>query len=161
MVGLPTFFQLSFANAPILERAMSLAMVGVLAFVGALSLACFTKAVGIAFLGRPRSNAAAKAKESTTNGPDGLIIAQLMLAIACVMIGTSVPIALDGLAPAIRHLTHDQFVIGSTLFPIPQGQLALVGGILVSSIYLFVLGRRSGEVKSYITLGLRLWPTID
>ncbi|MBP9092814.1 hypothetical protein KBI23_17455 [bacterium] len=146
-----TFFQLSFANAQILERAMALAMVGILAFVGALSLACFTKAVGIAFLGRPRSNAAAKAKESTTSGPDGLLIAQLMLAVACVMIGTSVPIALDGLAPAIRHLTNDQFVIGSTLFPIPQGQLALVGGILVSSIYLFVLGRRSGEVKSYIT----------
>ena len=146
-----TFFQLSFANAPILERAMSLAMVGILAFVGALSLACFTKAVGIAFLGTPRSNAAAKAKESTTSGPDGLILAQVILAIACVMIGTSVPIALDGLAPALRHLTHDQFVIGSTLFPIPQGQLALVGGILVSSIYLFVLGGRSVDVKSYIT----------
>jgi hydrogenase-4 component B len=146
-----TFFQLSYANAPILERAMSLAMVGILAFVGALSLACFTKAVGIAFLGRPRSNAAAKAKESTTNGPDGLIIAQLLLAVACVMIGTSVPIALDGLAPAVRQLTHDQFLVGSSLFPIPQGQLALVGGILVSSIYLFVLGRRSAEVKSYIT----------
>jgi hydrogenase-4 component B len=146
-----TFFKLSFAEAPLLERAMSLSMVGVLAFVGALSLACFTKAIGIAFLGRPRSAAAAKATESLSGKPDGLIIAQIMLAAACLLVGTSVPIALTGLTPALRQLTQNPDLIGSTLFPLPQGQLVLVGAVLVSTIYLFVLGRKSGEVRPYIT----------
>ncbi len=146
-----TFFHLSFAHVPIMERAIALAMVGILAFVGALSLACFTKAVGIAFLGRPRSEAAAKAKESPSGNPDGLILAQLLLTVACVMVGTSVPIALDGLTPALQQLTNNPALVGSSLFPMPLGQLTLVGALLVSSIYIFVLGGRSATAKSYIT----------
>ncbi len=146
-----SFFHLSFAHVPILERAIALAMVGVLAFVGALSLACFTKAVGIAFLGRPRTNAAAKAKESPTGSPDGLILAQLILTVACVMVGTSVPIVLEGLTPAIQQLTNNHIIEGPALFSLPIGQLTLVGAALVSGIYIFVLGGKSATVKNYIT----------
>lgn len=146
-----TFFRLSFEHASLTERAMGLAMVGVLAFVGALSLACYTKAIGIAFLGRPRTQAAAKAKESENGKPDGLIFGQVLLAGACVLIGTSVHISLECLAPALRELTGDPYLTVSQLFPIPQGQLTLVGATVVAAIYVVLLGQKSGSVRSYIT----------
>jgi hydrogenase-4 component B len=146
-----TFFHLSSSQAPILERAMSLAILGILAFVGALSLACFTKAVGIAFLGRPRSSAAAKAKESIPGSPDGLILAQILLCFACIWVCTSVPIALNGLSPAVELLTHNASIVGSSLYSIPQGQLVLIGVILFTGIYMLILGGRSGDIKSYNT----------
>jgi formate hydrogenlyase subunit 3/multisubunit Na+/H+ antiporter MnhD subunit len=46
------YFQLSFAQVPLVDRAIAMAVIGSLAFVGALSLACYAKAIGIAFLGR-------------------------------------------------------------------------------------------------------------
>lgn len=146
-----TFFRLSFEHASLLERAMGLAMVGVMAFVGALSLACYTKAIGIAFLGRPRTAVAGKAKETADGQPDGLIYGQILLTVACVLIGTSVPLALDCLAPALRELTGDPYLSASLLFPIPQGQLTFVGAMMVASIYVVLLGQKSGSVKSYIT----------
>lgn len=145
-----TFFRLSFERAELPERAMGLAMVGVLAFVGALSLACFTKAVGIAFLGRPRSAAAAKASEGSGK-PDGLISGQLLLAGACVLVGVSVHLSLECLAPALRELNGDPFLTVSQLFPIPQGQLTLIGAATVAAIYVLLLGSKSSSVRNYIT----------
>ena len=154
-----SFFRLAFENAPLIERAVAMAMVGVLAFVGALSLAAYTKAVGIAFLGRPRSVAASRAKESKDHNPDGLIFSQILLACACVTLGTSVPIVLDYFSPALVQLTHHQGLAGSTLFPLPQGELSLVGALTVALVYLFVLGRKSADIRSYITWDCGFGPT--
>src|SRR4030095_13410032 len=61
-----SLFHTAFQAATTPERAIALALVGVLALVGALSLACFAKAVGIAFLGKPRSESAARAHEASS-----------------------------------------------------------------------------------------------
>jgi formate hydrogenlyase subunit 3/multisubunit Na+/H+ antiporter MnhD subunit len=55
----------------------------VLALVGGLALACFAKVAGIVFLGTPRSEAAANAREP---GP-GLTRPVLALGVACLLIG--------------------------------------------------------------------------
>ncbi|MBS1997336.1 MAG: hypothetical protein JSS86_13540 [Cyanobacteria bacterium SZAS LIN-2] len=154
-----SFFRLSFEHAPLIERAVAMGMVGTLAFVGALSLAAYTKAVGIAFLGRPRSAAASRAKESKDHNPDGLIFSQILLACACVTIGTSVPIVLDYLTPALTQLTHHPGLVGSQLFPLPQGELSLIGALTVALVYLFVLGRKSADIRSYITWDCGFGPT--
>ena len=52
---------------------------GTFALVGALSLMAFSKAFGVAFLGRPRSKAAEHAKESSPS----MVVAQGILATAC------------------------------------------------------------------------------
>jgi hypothetical protein len=39
----------------------------------------------------------------------------------------------------------------ASLFPIPQGQLCLVGLILASSIYILVLGPKTQSINTYIT----------
>src|SRR5208282_1053601 len=54
-----------------------------LGVTGALALACFVKVCGVVFLGAPRSQAAARARES---GP-GMRGAMLLLAAGCVAIG--------------------------------------------------------------------------
>ncbi|MBU6451197.1 MAG: hypothetical protein KGS72_05440 [Cyanobacteria bacterium REEB67] len=154
-----SFFRLTFDRAPLVERAMAMALVGILAFVGALSLATYTKAVGITFLGRPRSAAASRARESKDSNPDGLIQAQILLAVICVTIGTSVPLVLQMLTPAIIQLTKHGSLQAALLFPLPQGELCLVGAITVSVIYLFVLGRKSADIRQYITWDCGFGPT--
>jgi len=52
---------------------------GTFALVGALSLMAFSKAFGVAFLGRPRSKAAEHAKESAPS----MVVAQALLVAAC------------------------------------------------------------------------------
>lgn len=58
-------------------------MAGVLAMVGGLAAACFAKVYGVAFLGRPRSAEAAKAREV----PWIMRLAMALPAAACVCIG--------------------------------------------------------------------------
>jgi formate hydrogenlyase subunit 3/multisubunit Na+/H+ antiporter MnhD subunit len=56
-----------------------------LALVGGLALACFAKVAGIVFLGRPRSPAAAEAREV----PSALTVPVLVLAALCLLIGVA------------------------------------------------------------------------
>jgi len=66
----------------------SAAAIVMLAMTGAMALACFTKACGVAFLGAPRSEAAARAHES------GPLMLGPMLVLACLC-------AAIGLAPVL------------------------------------------------------------
>lgn len=58
-----------------------------LAITGALAVTCFVKAYGVTFLGAPRSEAAANAKEVPTSMRIGMII----LAVMCVCLGIGAP----------------------------------------------------------------------
>src|SRR5207249_4533123 len=69
-----TLFRLSFNAPSMIDRGISLALIGVLAFIGALSLAVFTKAVGITFLGRPRSETATHSKEASPSMVAGQVM---------------------------------------------------------------------------------------
>ena len=71
-----------------------------LAFAAALAAACFVRAFGIAFLGRPRSAEAAAAQESDAFSTGTM----LALALACVLGGVLPGLVVDALAPATRML---------------------------------------------------------
>lgn len=62
-----------------------LLMVGILALIGGLAAACFVKVYGVAFLGRPRTEAAEHAVEV----PLAMRSALLFLAVACLSIGSA------------------------------------------------------------------------
>jgi hydrogenase-4 component B len=66
-----------------------------LALIGALAAACFVKVVGAAFLGEPRSSAAASAREAARP----MIGPMATLAALCFAIGLGAPI----IAPALDH----------------------------------------------------------
>jgi hydrogenase-4 component B len=74
-------------------RLVGLLLIGWLALVGALALACFAKAVGIVFLGRARSRPAERAREGTRS----MVTAQLLLALACGGLGLAAPAVLSAL----------------------------------------------------------------
>jgi formate hydrogenlyase subunit 3/multisubunit Na+/H+ antiporter MnhD subunit len=74
-----------------------------LALSAALAAACFVKAFGITFLGRPRSGAAERAKEVDRFS----LAAMFALAALCVLAGILPGVVIDGLAPAVQSLVAD------------------------------------------------------
>ena len=67
-----------------------------LAITGALAVTCFVKAYGVTFLGAPRSEAAANAKEV----PISMRIGMIILAVICVCLGIGAP----WVAPAMQNI---------------------------------------------------------
>lgn len=134
-----SFFQLSFHADSIIDRGLALAIVGVMSVIGALSLATFAKAVGIGFLGRPRSESAASAVEAT----QGMVFAQIFLAVICVVLGVSVSSALRQFATVCQEAL--QYPIDpAALFTIPQMLLVILGLLTVFVVYSIVFGSSRG-----------------
>ena len=79
----------------------ALVVIAGLAMIGGLAAACFTKAFGVAFLGEPRSEHAAHAREV---GPAMRLPMQL-LAASCVVIGVASPALVGALAPVLTEVT--------------------------------------------------------
>jgi len=73
-----------------------------LALSAALAAACFVKAFGVTFLGRPRTDAAAKAEETDSNS----LAAMYVLAALCLVAGILPGLFIDTLAPVARALVH-------------------------------------------------------
>ena len=90
LIGVVGSTQLS----PVAQSAGALT-VGALGLTAALAVACFVKATGIAFLGRPRTPAAAAARESGLS----MRIGMGLLVGACVVVG----LAAGSLAPLISE----------------------------------------------------------
>jgi formate hydrogenlyase subunit 3/multisubunit Na+/H+ antiporter MnhD subunit len=86
------------------------AVVGILALamIGGLAAACFAKAFGIAFLGEPRSRAAAEAHEC----PAGMRLPMVALAALCIGIGLLGALAVAAAAPAAAALLPGVDVAG-------------------------------------------------
>jgi len=95
-IYLAAFHALPLSRSP--WPAVSLAS---LALIGALALACFAKAYGIAFLGTPRSPGADQAREA----PRAMLAPMGLLVLACLAIG---------LAPALAAPALDRVVAGMT-----------------------------------------------
>jgi hydrogenase-4 component B len=140
-----SFFQLSFQAESLPDRAMALAAIGTLSVVGALSLATFAKAVGIGFLGRPRSDAASKAKECSY----GMVAGQLLLTALCILLGVWVGPFLKQIAP-ICLVGLNYPLSPERLFTIPEMALCLIGLLTVSLVYIFIFGSSHGT-REYIT----------
>ncbi len=82
-------------------KIMVPAVGALLALSAALAAACFVKAYGVSFLGRPRSEAAAKAEEVDRFS----LAAMLALAALCLVAGVLPGYVIDGLRPVATLLT--------------------------------------------------------
>lgn len=107
-----------------------------LALIGALALACFTKATGVVFLGEPRSEAARKAHEA----PWSMRLAMLTLAACCVATGLGAPFMLELLAPAVAVLMPAGSVPPSGAETL--GGVTLGAGLLLATLALLLGARR-------------------
>lgn len=141
-----SLFRLSASNAFVVERCMSIVIIGVMALVGGLALACFAKAVGITFLGRPRSSQVTSASEGTT----GMISGQAMLVVVCVFLGLFVPVVLHLLNHVVQSMVSAQVDV-SDVFPIHTKALVLAAACLTAAVFSVVLRRKEFPMKTYVT----------
>jgi formate hydrogenlyase subunit 3/multisubunit Na+/H+ antiporter MnhD subunit len=110
---------------------------GLLALAAALAAGCFVKAFGITFLGRPRSPAAASARETDRYS----LAAMAALALLCLLIGICSPVVLALLQPASAMLAGatlpgDSGPAPLSLIPFASGRSIYNGLILFSFIAL-------------------------
>jgi hydrogenase-4 component B len=130
-------------------RALALLLVGALSFVGALSLACFTKAIGITFLGKPRSEAAAHARECTP----AMRLSLSALSALCLIFG----LALAEMVIALQPFTEQLGFIGTRVVQLllpPQIMLlfATVTGIALGlGLHWLALSKDRPAIRSYNT----------
>lgn len=110
-----------------------------MALAAALAAACFVKAFGIVFLGRPRSPAAAAAQE--IDRPSRA--AMLGLAGFCMLAGILPGMVIDGLAPVVQALTGARLPVQAVqpwlaVVPIAQNRSSYDGLIIL--VFLAVAG---------------------
>jgi hydrogenase-4 component B len=115
-----------------------------LALAAALAAACFVRAFGIVFLGRPRSDAAAQAREVESWS----VTAMLVFALLCLLAGVVPGVVIDSIAPVTRALTGSRMPVQLddawlTIAPVQAGRGSynglLVFGFITASILLTVL----------------------
>jgi len=117
-------------------RIASLAVGALLALSAALAAACFVKAFGVTFLGRPRSLAAERAVEV-----DRLSLeAMFALAALCLLAGVLPGMVIDALAPVTLALVGGQLPLQSafswlTIVPIAPSRSSYNGFV----VFLFIL----------------------
>lgn len=92
-------------------KIMVPAIGGLLALSAALAAACFVKAFGVTFLGRPRKPAAAQAREVDRFS----LAAMFVFAALCLLAGILPGLVIDGLAPVPLALVGDRMPIQSSV----------------------------------------------
>jgi hydrogenase-4 component B len=106
-----------------------------LALSAALAAACFVKAFGVSFLGRPRSTVAADAQEADRWS----LTAMFILTALCLLIGIIPAPTIDALAPAVKALVAERMPLQSdnswlSIVPIAESRSSY-NGLLV---FLFI-----------------------
>jgi hydrogenase-4 component B len=104
-------------NGEFLLRFCGPVAVVMLALTGALAAMCFVKLYGITFSGNPRSEHAAHAKEA----PVPMVIAMVVLAAFCVLLGLGAPLV----APVIAGIASS--LAGGVAVNVAHGTLILPG----------------------------------
>lgn len=141
-----SFFELAMHGSAVGVRWGGLLLMGWLAMTGALAIACFVKAVGVVFLGLPRSKQAA----SATEGDKGMVASQAILAGTCIALGLSVPALLVPLGRiAVEPGTPNLLRMGWTI-PLPMLAILLVATVTALAVWLITLSRKS-PARKYIT----------
>jgi formate hydrogenlyase subunit 3/multisubunit Na+/H+ antiporter MnhD subunit len=115
-----------------------------LALSAALAAACFVRAFGITFLGRPRAPAASSAHETDGNS----LAAMYFLAAACLLAGILPGLFIDALAPVVQSLVGGRMpaqesVEWLSIVPIAEGRSSY-NGLLV-----FVFMVASGAIAAF------------
>lgn len=134
------------AEAPV-ARFLALLLVGWLALIGALALACFVKASGVAFLGRPRSRAADQAHEAAP----GMRAGQVILAACCVVLGLAAPSVLRLLHPIVAPLDPSGAALASA-WSLPYGALLATLVVTGAVVVLWIKSaERKDPTRTFIT----------
>lgn len=142
-------------------KIMVPAVGGLLALSAALAAACFVKAFGITFLGRPRTLAAQLAHEVDRFS----LSAMLVLAALCLLAGILPGIVIDGLAPVTLALVGGRMPVQTSepwlsIVPIAEGRSSY-NGLLVLLFTAFAASLAAYLVHRLASRALRRAPAWD
>ncbi len=132
-----------------------------LALAAALAAACFVRAYGVAFLGRPRSEAARDAKET-----DAWSLAAMgLLAVLCLVAGVVPGLLIDALAPVATLLTAEHMPRQSSdpwlsIVPISESRSSY-NGLLVFVFVAISAMTAAAAIHKLATRSLRRGPAWD
>ena len=131
------------------------------ALTAALAAACFVRAFGIPFLGRPRSEAAERAKEA-----DRLSLAAMAgLAALCAIVGIFPGQAIDALSPAVdlligAHVPNQSSMPWLTIAPVAASR-GSYNGLLVAAFIVASASMASTVIHRFASGALRRAPAWD
>lgn len=141
------FFTLARHGYGVGVRLGGLLLMGWLALIGALALACFVKAVGVVFLGRPRSKQAAQAHEGTR----GMVAAQILLAVTCAGLGVAASSVLLPLGSVVSSLLGGHSVL-THAWTLPMPMIVVLLIITLGALTLWMLAlSKSKPSRQFIT----------
>lgn len=140
------FFGIAQHGASVGLRLCGLLLMGWLALIGALAIACFVKAFGVVFLGNPRSQEAERAREADK----GMVAAQAVLAVLCAVLGIAAPWVLRSLGGITAQTGSPSLVQNVWNLPIALLALLLVGTLGLLAVWLRELSR-SNPSRRFIT----------
>jgi hydrogenase-4 component B len=140
------FFNLAVNGGSIALRLAALLLMGWLALVGALAVACFVKAVGIVFLGVPRTKPAENAREAAAS----MVAPQVFLALMCAGLGLAFPYVMLPLRSIAAGTGGPDALDGAWLLPVAP--LALMLALAVAALMATLqLLSRNHPAKRYKT----------
>jgi len=119
-----------------------------LAIIGGLAAACFSKVVGVVFLGEPRCEKAANASEADLT----MTLPMILLAGACVFIGIFPEPFVVAVFQALESISALQLIKIDEIL-IVAGNLAFAARLLVFVFFLSLLLRKLFYLKKEITSG--------
>lgn len=104
---------------------------GLLALSAALAAACFVKAFGVTFLGRPRTDAAKQAHETDRYS----LAAMFAFAAICLVAGILPGLFIDALAPAVKSLVSERMPVQTgiewlSIVPIGESRSSYNGALV-------------------------------
>jgi hypothetical protein len=132
-----------------------------LALSAALAAACFVKAFGVTFLGRPRTVAASNARET-----DGISLAAMFaFAALCLAAGLFPGFIIDGLAPVVRDLVGERMPEQSaipwlSIIPVAASRSSYNGLLVFIFIAISTLAA-ADIIHRFASRGLRRAPAWD
>jgi len=127
-------------------RLGALLLMGWLALIGALAIACFVKAVGVVFLGNPRSQEAERAHEASK----GMVAAQVILALLCAGLGIAAPLVLYPLGRIAAQMGSPSLLGNIWTIPIALLAALMVGAVGALAMWMRQLSR-SLPTRRFIT----------
>ncbi len=134
---------------------------GLLALSAALAAACFVKAYGVTFLGRPRSDAAKKAAEVDRYS----LAAMFVLAALCLLAGILPGFVIDWLAPATLSLVGQRMPVQAhvqwlSIVPIAEGRSSY-NGLLVFAFIVASASAAAFAIHRFASNRIRRAPAWD
>jgi len=142
-------------------KILAPAVGAVLALSAALAAACFCKAFGITFLGRPRSEAVAVAREA-----DRLALAAMaILAALCLLVGVFPGLAIDALSRAAQvavgaHMPAQSSIAWLSIAPVAESRSSY-NGLLVFLFIVISASLAASAIHRFASDALRRAPAWD